>query len=165
MMMDFMKVNATKKKPTGLIHSHYRLSAIYGGTYMLNKPVDEIVMEGGRVIGVKSEGEVNLHWSVVPRWSKIGFGCVVRRASRTSPFHLCRRWPAVSSSSVIPVTSRTASARRARWSVWSASSATPSKTLTTLTPARSSFRRIRSTVTQVSISRKPVKLILIHLSL
>uniref|UniRef100_A0A3Q3KD61 Rab GDP dissociation inhibitor n=1 Tax=Monopterus albus TaxID=43700 RepID=A0A3Q3KD61_MONAL len=35
-----------------------RLSAIYGGTYMLNKPVDEIVMEGGRVIGVKSEGEV-----------------------------------------------------------------------------------------------------------
>lgn len=36
-----------------------RLSAIYGGTYMLNKPVDEIVMEGGHVIGVKSEGEVN----------------------------------------------------------------------------------------------------------
>ena len=35
-----------------------RLSAIYGGTYMLNKPVDEIVMEGGHVIGVKSEGEV-----------------------------------------------------------------------------------------------------------
>uniref|UniRef100_A0AAQ5XJ83 Rab GDP dissociation inhibitor n=1 Tax=Amphiprion ocellaris TaxID=80972 RepID=A0AAQ5XJ83_AMPOC len=35
-----------------------RLSAIYGGTYMLNKPVDEIVMEGGKVIGVKSEGEV-----------------------------------------------------------------------------------------------------------
>lgn len=25
---------------------------------MLNKPVDEIVMEGGKVIGVKSEGEV-----------------------------------------------------------------------------------------------------------
>lgn len=37
----------------------YRLSAIYGGTYMLNKPVDEIVMEDGHVIGVKSEGEVN----------------------------------------------------------------------------------------------------------
>uniref|UniRef100_A0A3Q2TAC5 Rab GDP dissociation inhibitor n=1 Tax=Fundulus heteroclitus TaxID=8078 RepID=A0A3Q2TAC5_FUNHE len=35
-----------------------RLSAIYGGTYMLNKPVEEIVMEGGKVIGVKSEGEV-----------------------------------------------------------------------------------------------------------
>uniref|UniRef100_A0A8C1CHZ2 Rab GDP dissociation inhibitor n=1 Tax=Cyprinus carpio carpio TaxID=630221 RepID=A0A8C1CHZ2_CYPCA len=34
------------------------LSAIYGGTYMLNKPVDEIVMEGGHVVGVKSEGEV-----------------------------------------------------------------------------------------------------------
>ena len=39
--------------------SIYRLSAIFGGTYMLNKPVDEIVMENGRVVGVKSEGEVN----------------------------------------------------------------------------------------------------------
>jgi len=36
-----------------------RLSAIYGGTYMLNKPVDEIVYdENGTVVGVKSEGEV-----------------------------------------------------------------------------------------------------------
>lgn len=35
-----------------------RLSAIHGGTYMLNKPVEEIVMEGGKVIGVKSEGEI-----------------------------------------------------------------------------------------------------------
>ena len=35
-----------------------RLSAIYGGTYMLNKPVDEIVYdESGHVAGVKSEGE------------------------------------------------------------------------------------------------------------
>lgn len=25
---------------------------------MLNKPVEEIVMEGGHVVGVKSEGEV-----------------------------------------------------------------------------------------------------------
>jgi len=35
-----------------------RLSAIYGGTYMLNKPVEEIVYENGVVVGVKSEGEV-----------------------------------------------------------------------------------------------------------
>jgi len=35
-----------------------RLSAIYGGTYMLNKPFDELVMEGGKVVGVKSEGGV-----------------------------------------------------------------------------------------------------------
>lgn len=35
-----------------------RLSAIYGGTYMLNKPIDEIIMEGGKAVGVKSEGEV-----------------------------------------------------------------------------------------------------------
>jgi Rab GDP dissociation inhibitor len=36
-----------------------RLSAIYGGTYMLNKPVEEIVYDvEGHVVGVKSEGEV-----------------------------------------------------------------------------------------------------------
>eukprot|EP01118_Nematostelium_gracile_P000458 TRINITY_DN1050_c0_g1_i1.p1 TRINITY_DN1050_c0_g1~~TRINITY_DN1050_c0_g1_i1.p1 ORF type:complete len:443 (+),score=148.94 TRINITY_DN1050_c0_g1_i1:62-1390(+) len=36
-----------------------RLSAIYGGTYMLNKPVEEIVYgSDGKVVGVKSEGEV-----------------------------------------------------------------------------------------------------------
>lgn len=36
-----------------------RLSAIYGGTYMLNKPIDEIVYgEDGKFVGVKSEGEV-----------------------------------------------------------------------------------------------------------
>ncbi|XP_049617125.1 rab GDP dissociation inhibitor beta [Syngnathus scovelli] len=34
-----------------------RLSAIYGGTYMLKKPIEEIVMENGKVVGVKSEGE------------------------------------------------------------------------------------------------------------
>jgi Rab GDP dissociation inhibitor len=35
-----------------------RLSAIYGGTYMLNKPVDEVIFENGQAVGVKSEGEV-----------------------------------------------------------------------------------------------------------
>jgi Rab GDP dissociation inhibitor len=35
-----------------------RLSAIYGGTYMLDKPVDEIVVENGKVVGVRSGGEV-----------------------------------------------------------------------------------------------------------
>jgi len=35
-----------------------RLSAIYGGTYMLNKPVEDIIYENGVVVGVKSEGEV-----------------------------------------------------------------------------------------------------------
>jgi Rab GDP dissociation inhibitor len=34
-----------------------RLSAIYGGTYMLDKPVDEIVIEDGRVVGVRSGEE------------------------------------------------------------------------------------------------------------
>lgn len=36
-----------------------RLAAIYGGTYMLNKPIDEILYgPDGHVTGVKSEGEV-----------------------------------------------------------------------------------------------------------
>jgi len=35
-----------------------RLSAIYGGTYMLSKPMEEIVYENGVVVGVKSEGQV-----------------------------------------------------------------------------------------------------------
>ncbi|XP_076345582.1 rab GDP dissociation inhibitor beta-like [Tachypleus tridentatus] len=34
-----------------------RLSAIYGGTYMLDKPIDEIVMENGKVVGVRSGEE------------------------------------------------------------------------------------------------------------
>jgi len=34
-----------------------RLSAIYGGTYMLDKAVDEIVIEGGKVVGVRSGSE------------------------------------------------------------------------------------------------------------
>lgn len=49
------------------IQTHYkwflkgfaRLSAIYGGTYMLDKPIDEIVLgEGGRVVGVRSGTEI-----------------------------------------------------------------------------------------------------------
>lgn len=35
-----------------------RLSAIYGGTYMLNTPVDEIVFDGTTVVGIKSGGVV-----------------------------------------------------------------------------------------------------------
>ncbi|KAJ6223316.1 hypothetical protein RDWZM_001861 [Blomia tropicalis] len=35
-----------------------RLSAIYGGTYMLDKTVDEIVYEDGHVVGVRSGNEV-----------------------------------------------------------------------------------------------------------
>ncbi|KAI6649626.1 Rab GDP dissociation inhibitor beta-like [Oopsacas minuta] len=35
-----------------------RLSAIYGGTYMLDKPVDEIIMEDGKFAGVKSQGQI-----------------------------------------------------------------------------------------------------------
>ncbi len=53
----------------------HRLSAIYGGTYMLDKPIEEIIYEGGKVVGVKSQGEVRgvaYQWvwlvtSVLPR--------------------------------------------------------------------------------------------------
>ena len=34
-----------------------RLSAIYGGTYMLDKAVDEIIVENGKVVGVRSGSE------------------------------------------------------------------------------------------------------------
>jgi Rab GDP dissociation inhibitor len=34
------------------------LSAIYGGTYMLNQPVDEVLMEDGKFAGVRSGSEV-----------------------------------------------------------------------------------------------------------
>jgi Rab GDP dissociation inhibitor len=35
-----------------------RLSAIYGGTYMLEMPVDEVLMENGKFVGVRSGTEV-----------------------------------------------------------------------------------------------------------
>jgi Rab GDP dissociation inhibitor len=38
----------------GLPESFSRLCAIHGGTYMLNTPVDEILMESGKVVGVRS---------------------------------------------------------------------------------------------------------------
>ncbi|XP_011502429.1 PREDICTED: rab GDP dissociation inhibitor alpha [Ceratosolen solmsi marchali] len=34
-----------------------RLSAIYGGTYMLDKPVDEIIKKDGKVVGIRSGNE------------------------------------------------------------------------------------------------------------
>lgn len=46
--------------PSRSLSPSCRLSAIYGGTYMLNKPIEEIVMEDGKVVGVKSEGEVKI---------------------------------------------------------------------------------------------------------
>ncbi|XP_011297710.1 rab GDP dissociation inhibitor alpha [Fopius arisanus] len=35
-----------------------RLSAIYGGTYMLDKPIDEIIIKEGKVVGVRSGEEI-----------------------------------------------------------------------------------------------------------
>jgi Rab GDP dissociation inhibitor len=36
---------------------YFRLSAVYGATYMLDKAVDEIVMQDGKVVGVRSGSE------------------------------------------------------------------------------------------------------------
>jgi len=52
-----------------------RLSAIYGGTYMLDKQVDEIVMEGGKAIGVKS-GDETVKAKQVGRKTDIYVTCV-----------------------------------------------------------------------------------------
>jgi len=42
----------------GLPEGFSRLSAIHGGTYMLNRPIEEILFdESGKVCGVKSQGE------------------------------------------------------------------------------------------------------------
>jgi Rab GDP dissociation inhibitor len=41
----------------GLPEGFSRLCAVHGGVYMLNKPVDEVVYEKGRVVGVKSQGQ------------------------------------------------------------------------------------------------------------
>lgn len=38
----------------------FRLSAEYGGTFLLNRSVDEIVMDNGRVTAVKSEGKASV---------------------------------------------------------------------------------------------------------
>ena len=38
----------------GLPEAFSRLCAIHGGTYMLNTQVDEILMEGDKVVGIKS---------------------------------------------------------------------------------------------------------------
>jgi len=35
-----------------------RLAAIFGGTYMLDKPIDEVIVENGKFVGVRSGGEV-----------------------------------------------------------------------------------------------------------
>ena len=41
-----------------LMQAFARLSAVYGGTYMLSKPDVEVVYEDGKAVGVSSEGQV-----------------------------------------------------------------------------------------------------------
>lgn len=49
---------------SSFLHLHHfpwlvpsRLNAEYGGTFLLNRAVDEIVMENGKVKAVKSDGK------------------------------------------------------------------------------------------------------------
>lgn len=79
---------------------------------MLNKPVDEIVMEGGHVVGVKSEGEVH-HANFKVSESKVEvFKCC--RSSALTDSAPCCRWLAASSSSATPATFQTACAKQVR---------------------------------------------------
>lgn len=140
---------------------------------MLNKPVEEIVMEDGHVVGVKSEGEVksqsNLFYKITISWL---YSKVVKTVDNTlretytigrGKIHYVNifdwhcliycpspvRWLGANSWSVTPATSRTECVRQVRWSGSSVSSATPSRTPTTPTPVRSSSLRTRSTASQV----------------
>ena len=38
--------------------AHHSLAAIWGGTYMLHTPVDEVITEGGKFVGVRSGSEI-----------------------------------------------------------------------------------------------------------
>jgi len=61
-----------------------RLSAIYGGTYMLDKKVDEIVLdEHGKFVGVKSGGEVAKAKQVIGDPSYFGSGSASSGKIRT----------------------------------------------------------------------------------
>lgn len=51
---------------------------------MLNKPVDDIIMENGKVVGVKSEGEVSIpHNAVMMVWA--GLGSLLRGSLPSNP--------------------------------------------------------------------------------
>ena len=41
-----------------------RLSAIYGGTYMLDKPIDEIVYEGGKVELYREKCKIHKNYKI-----------------------------------------------------------------------------------------------------
>lgn len=79
-----------------------RLCAVYGGTYMLHKPVDEILWENGKFVGVKSgeevwyirgscRGQIAMEYSwcscAIPQWCKFPVqldNCVCKRADCSS---------------------------------------------------------------------------------
>ena len=75
----FSTIHESLRKETSSLNSYKllivniffppRLSAIYGGTYMLNKPIEEIIMQNGKVIGVKSEGEVRTFYNLKKLYS------------------------------------------------------------------------------------------------
>lgn len=50
----------------------FRLSAEYGGTFLLNKAVDEIVMDNGKVKAVKSDGKARgcTHRGRIEKWQR-----------------------------------------------------------------------------------------------
>lgn len=57
-----------------LPQSFARLSAIYGGTYMLDKPIEEIVTKDGKFVGVRSGSETVKAKQVIGDPSYFGAG-------------------------------------------------------------------------------------------
>lgn len=57
----------------------FRLSAEYGGTFLLNRAVDEIVMDNGKVNAVKSDGKASDFWREGREVAKnLGHHCALR---------------------------------------------------------------------------------------
>ena len=57
---------------TVMLQAFARLSAVYGGTYMLAKPDVEVVYENGVAVGVSSEGETAKAKLVRPHAAAVG---------------------------------------------------------------------------------------------
>lgn len=121
-----------------------RLSAIYGGTYMLDKPIDEIIYDdNGKVVGVKSGGEMarckQLYCDptyVPDRVDKVIYNPIILNMKTFYKIHLnIWRW--------------------ARWSVVFAWWIIPFPIPRTLSPLKLSFHRNKSTAIQVKWNFPP----------
>ena len=75
--------------PPTCMQAFARLSAVYGGTYMLSKPDAKVAYEDGVAVGVTAEGKTARAKLVVGDPSY--FPDRVQKASRVSGFSSCPR--------------------------------------------------------------------------